>query len=693
MNALIQQVLSKKASKGTKINLVTRTIAKPKLLLEDYCSITVDNSLVFYTFDGRALFFSKEQKEPIISLPDETKKVIFLTIDKESYAFILTSKNKLECCSYTGMLEDDRYIVTRNVIDVIKANQRIFYLFKKDKNYFINECVYNGKKFTGHCVLSGIEGTNVKIFPTDQAFYYIVDSKIYDCNGNWTGISGDFAYSYSDLMVVGSQKSKHYQIKLLDIKKSYALIDSFNLECLNLFNVVSHDNFLIFQQNINNLNIFKINPDKSQFEIKYLSKYAYSIFSYDFEVSNGFINLYILTDSKHFDSLDVITVSNIESFISKSQPLSPTIDFTKSHSILNSEDSIKSDPGFFCENFSLKKSSILKEMESMSLAPSNNSEISEQKPKNNLLEEVRAKLSKAKQLSNEETIKPHPDRFEVFKLLNTEPKFGSDVQSIKREGFTKSRPDLIPNDSKIQTKQEVGYSSQTETFDSSKVEMNDFVKSNEMIKMTDLARSIKNIEKSIGDLTKEISLKSFNDEKYKNIVKNTVIEVLVPCVEACFNEMKIQMQVEIKKMINMNLKTGESSRLALIKKYLSNEKPAQAIEEFLKLEEKEIISNLSIFTPLSIENAESNALASLLLKVYSVLQKAPKKACFDLIYICLIDIDIEDLSVENLQEISVVLRTIKDMESFDKDKNLDLNCVIDIVSKKIKKRAKRDVSK
>ncbi|ELA42360.1 uncharacterized protein VICG_00458 [Vittaforma corneae ATCC 50505] len=722
----MQQILSRKTTKNSRINLITKTIGKPKPLPRCSCSITADGPSLFYTFDGRALFFSADQEEPIISLPDETRKVVFPNTEDNAVIFLLSAKNKLECCDFTPTLSENRYIVTRNVVQIEKSCGKVFYMFKKDQHHFINECIFNGKKWIGQIAMINIEGSAVKLFASNGTFFYTVESKVFDSTGTYLGFCADFVYRYGDLMVTGIQKSGYYEISLLSVKTSYSIIESFNMQCSEVAKITAHHDLLIFQ-NLNELNLFKISTDTESFGIKYNIKHDYDVFDYDFSIVENSVYLYILADSKHFDSIDAILDSNIESYnITKLSTdnikcFDGSFDLHSAPERANSGKSIANlgsrqssptkvkpdfdvnDADFFYDSLPTKKSSILREMESMSLAPSNSDMASEPKPRNNLLEEVRATLSKKKLSAQdqdlkqvEEPVKPIQDRFELYKSMSSDAASAPEIQLSKDEN-TYLDAALNGRDAQIHSKIHLNDKhSQYQLVDGA------FSKENtsNLINPSDMMNVLNSIDKSLCEIRQyykqtqsAIQSLSFREDQIRSLLKNIIVEALVPSVEACFNEMRIQMQTELKKILSSATRSAEDPKICLIKKHLTSGKPAQAIIELLKLDEKEIAANLSLFTPASIENVESNVLFMLLSKIYSLLQKSSSDLYFDLIYYCLVDIEIDDLSVENLQELSIMLRNIRETESFNKEKYSDLSCVIDIISKRIRKRARRDSSK
>lgn len=696
MNTLIQQILSKKTLDDTRTILSIKTIEKPIVVGSGASAITVDSSFLFYTFDGRSLFFSKTQKEPVISVPEETKQVVFQQTNDNTYVFTLNAKNKLECTNFTESFNSIRYTVTRNVLQIQKTEGKVYFIFKKDQFYYINECTFDGKKWFGKVVCTNIAGNDVLLHCTGGEVLYTIDNLLFDATGKSLGLTVNFVHSYEGLFIVGNSKADYYELKILERSAEYATCDLFALKCTDIAKIKAHNDTLIIKCN-EGLFIFRIDSKEKRFSLKYqLKNYEANINNFDFEAGNDTVLLYILSNSKHEDvKVDGVT-SNIQSYVSEkySEVLYDGMivdedncqksfceDTVKSclepQELQEDEASNPSNSDFFYENAPVKKSSILKEMESLSIAPSTKNTTSIAKQKNNLLEEVRATLNKKK-------VEPVPqptDRFELFR---------SATQEYSREEEIRSESVKTQED-KVQKKAQP---SQLKTEFQSKIEDSVLKESNVSIQCPgapDVYLSkMKAYHKEALAAIESISTVEKNN--LKKSIKEAILEALVPCVEACFNEMRIQILTEVTKMLS-NVVVGGDQKINAIKKLLIAGKSTQAILEFLKLDENEMQSNLAILTPNVVESADSTAIFQLFAKLYILSQKAPTDTHISLLNACLMDIEIGALSTDNLQDLSVLLRSIKDNEQFNKGKWTELQFLVDIIIKKIRKRAQYSNSK
>ncbi|KAM0681212.1 hypothetical protein GINT2_000409 [Glugoides intestinalis] len=696
MNTLIQQILSKKTLNDTKTILSIKTIEKPIVVGSGASAITVDNDILFYTFDGRALFFSETQKEPVISVPEETKQVIFEQENEKVYTFTLNAKNKLECSNFTESFSTIRYTVTRNVLQIQKTERKVYFIFKKDQFYYINECVFDGKKWVGKIVCTNISGNDVLLHCTGGEVLYTIDALLFDVNGKSLGLKADFVHNYEGLFVIGNKKSNYYELKILEKLADVSPCDLFALKCKNIEKIEAHTDTLIIKCT-EGVFIFRIDSKDKNFSLKYqLKNYDPKITNFDFEVRNNTVSLYILSNSKHEAVITEITGSNIDSYEFEKHPVSLYDDNFLEEDITQksfSEDAVKqcaeteesheeeaSNPNnsdFFYENVPVKKSSILKEMESLSIAPSSKNTTSIAKQKNNLLEEVRATLNKKKL----EPLSQPVDRFELFRSAAQESSKGE--QSV-------SETAKIPEE-KVQKKSQ---SNQLKPEFQTKVEDSLLKENNASMQCTgnpDVYLSKMNAYHK-ETLAAIESISTLDKANVKKSIKESIIEALVPCVEACFNEMRIQILTEVTRMLS-NVTVGCDQKINAIKKLLQTGKSTQAILEFLKLEESEMQSNLAILTPNTLESADSTAIYQLFVKIYALSQKAPNDTNISLLNACLMDIEIGALSTDNLQDLSVLLRIIKDNEQFNKTEWKELQFLVDIIIKKIRKRVQYTSSK
>lgn len=750
LNELIQQIVTKKNQPASRLTLTFKTLSKPKYINHTHSFVSAEENELFYTFNGRALFFSKEQKEPIISMPEETKSAVYLHHNQNFYCFLLNSKNKLEVMEYSDIVSGPRFTVTRNVLQVQKTQNKVFFLFKKDVLYFIDECIFDGKRWFGKITCHNITGKEVLLFATDGVFYYTADTRVHNNEGKFLGFTADYVHRYEKILVIGTKKENSYELKLLDIENNYQEVFDYTIESNAISKIVSHSDIVVLKST-KDLYIFRIDPFSKKFTVSFEFSYFQEIYNFDFyfnSAKESFI-FYLLADSKYSDMTQVISDQNEASLITQNSEqldssfssnfeerdydsLPSTDDITTGlNSGKNNSDSISKEDGFFYETSSNRKSSILKEMESMSLTPQPAEKFTSLIPKNNLLEEVRATLNKKKVVSKSESEiekeenSPVVDRFESYRA---EIEKSSPAQSpIKSKAIKKSvesstifsSPETknkktipTPNVVELDIERPISNVESSENFNNSPIPTHPVVAST--VKSPFKSKGTNNEESVIPQLSPNIDketlegylneFKKMTVESHKKTIKavesmiierdsndmaikESAIKLLVPVVEACFNEMRIQIITEIKKLTSAALETSEKKSHS-ISKLLAAGKTTQAIEEFLKLDENEMAIHVPAFNSSALEIADSNSIFLLLSKIYELVKKSPKDSYFKLIYFCLIELEINDLSIDQLQDLCIIIRYIKEMNGFDEDKYSELCCILDITAKKIRKRVK-----
>lgn len=148
MNSRIHEILQRQAAKNSKgANSQLVFIEKPPVVETSRPMISVNDTTYFYTFDGRSLILDRESIAPFMSIPYETDALYIFEGDGGiKYAVILNGAQHLEYVALDDLASGVRYKLTRNVQQVVYTQRKIFYLFRKDDRYFINEVFSDGKK-------------------------------------------------------------------------------------------------------------------------------------------------------------------------------------------------------------------------------------------------------------------------------------------------------------------------------------------------------------------------------------------------------------------------------------------------------------------------------------------------------------------------------------------------------------------
>lgn len=734
MNERMERILTR-GSEPDVLQVEIDPIAKPGMLSCSIPSIYIDGPYFFYTFDGRSLFFSREQNEPIISVPDETRDVCMINMNGVEYCFTLSLKNKLECLVNGPSMPDEKYCVTRNVLQVQKTGDRIYFIFRKDRLYFINECYFDGKKWIGKILHANIEGESVELFTADGLFFFVKDGRLCNARGDEMGIDADFAHKTGDIIVVGNREKHGYMFRIFDA--SVNEIDSILIPTMERGVIRAHQNVVV-QQVCSDLYVMKVT--KEGFAVSGCIRHMKDILCFDVKSHGDHARITLLTSEERDEQTFTIQGNEI--------PL-PNADFESEESLnhadcdpdtsetnegqdwgssaskSNSPDNSDVDDGFFYDKD--RKGTALKEIESMSLK-GNVGYHPAHRPKNKLLEEVRATLSRRKQpeTNASQNSSLETDRFAAYvkeedaghrttgKILLPEPLLPGDRSFYDEHALSSHGASM---ESRCQDEK-----SPEDSSSSSKMPRNALVRKDKARQAARITNASKGSEgsplckMSSGAVANGLTLEqlladhrriSLETQKetiaavqsviakaggMETMISDVIIKTLVPSVEACFNEMRIQILAEIRKLVS-NVPGSTNPRATSIQKLISAGKMNQAIQEFMKLDESEMNATLDLFPCSSIENADSNILAHFVGKIFSLAKRQPKDVHFRLITACLLDIEVNDLTIESMQSMSVLLRHLKEMEELDGEKHSELNCLADIATKKIKKRARHHSSK
>jgi hypothetical protein len=155
--------------------------------------VEVDDDVYFYTFDGRALMFKRDQKAPYIFLPFNVKKVFFFKTKSNKYFITLDSANKLQY----NLLEDgypgaERFVISRNVTQVIRQSNKIFYIGLKNEFQHINIVVEDNGVLRGRMYIPNIKAKlNLSIFYAHSILFMNIDSNFELEDGRRLQLQGD----------------------------------------------------------------------------------------------------------------------------------------------------------------------------------------------------------------------------------------------------------------------------------------------------------------------------------------------------------------------------------------------------------------------------------------------------------------------------------------------------------------------
>jgi hypothetical protein len=769
MNARIEEILQKNTAAEVKILPIIKPSAiptnNPCIKTEDYC--------FFYTFDSRSMFFPRVSSEPIISLPDEIKDLSIVRRERINYCFTLSSKNRLDYCVFDINALEKKICVTRNVLQMVASNDKLYYVFKKDNHFFINEIIFDGKKWLGRNVLINIEGEELKLYKGSNSFFYIKDRRLYNSKGENLNIIADFMYEHGESITIGEDLEDSYLFTVYDsnmlaitqvnIKKDATQLNM--KECMNIpesESSCSKDEFLAAPSKFRSMDscircskdvlvlligrifhIFRINGNSLEFQESLEAEY--SILGFDILFIPNKIQIHVLANNTN--NKENISASDRESINisyngikedhdnSNSRAENKVENDTSMNALSTAQTSKENTEGLNMLNKVIDNINNSETYSSFdcfnplakSLEPSESPEKVGIKirPRNKLLDEVKAALNRRKPselflAENPNADETKPDGKKSEHLDNNSQ---TTTESIKEDRFKNY---IAENELSKSPQKSNATKTQESPIYSNSVPVSPVknTKALETLKNSEHKNNVAKedsciVKENTGGLKECISIiKEHSEEPLKaslqfleehrkisleihkstimaiesaisrsngleSLIKDLVMKSLVPVVEASMNEMRVQIIGELRKMHVSHAEEG-ASKLAVVKRLINANKVTQAILEIIKGEDSELESFYALIGQNLLESVDSNILAQLFMKIYNAFKRNGREPHLRMMVEILTDLEVNDLSIDNLQALSVLLRYLREMKDIDKD----LLFLVDFSIKKIKKRTK-----
>ena len=234
----------------------------------------------------------------MILIPEKIKDFYFIKKGKNTIAIILNENEKLEYCDCVDLLPvGKRNVIARKIIKLIRSNNRIFNLSKKDTNrYFINEIVENNNKYIERSMIIDIKSSDVDIFPSIDGFFYICDEKNYRSGAVPLGLKGGFIHYADETVIVGCKESSSddNSYKFSVYTNNLNKIDEIVLKSNDKIKIKAKDKIITVYCN-GNFIIYYIYKS-SMIQINTIC-FNHSVFNFDFTFENNSITVFVLTDS------------------------------------------------------------------------------------------------------------------------------------------------------------------------------------------------------------------------------------------------------------------------------------------------------------------------------------------------------------------------------------------------------------
>lgn len=786
MNRKIRDILQKQAAKNqNEFQLQIFPITKPDAIDPQNSAVFMDDITYFYTFEGRNLFFSKNQCQPVLSLPEATRAAFSQKAPAPNgtvFTFLLTARDHFEYCVADEIPFGERHMITRNVLQAIKSDEQIYYIFKKQDKLFINEVVFDGNSWIGKHIIPSLSGSNVELFPAENGFLYILDGQVYNSKGLRIGVSAVFVCSYGGCTLLVNEADETQRQATEDAEfPGYTLV-LYGSGMVKLFEMslkIGPDAQFKATGNavvaLSNNKFYILKMDEDVVKLVDVRQQRHPVLAYTAYMDQNILSIYMLIDQNVVNTTDFIskvmketaddyrsiynsTVNNdtadnsqgVDSVISTrsmrihpapsskiANNFAPTMqtEVERSSCLDGQEAEQYADDfasGVFVDN---EATGEYEDDESVTTSDSDADDAaSAHQARNNLFDEVRGYVPTRAELT------PQPEEPSVSADTASKVSVKTQIlgQSRNQESasFTGKNTFELSKESNNPTTSHEPVSTETKHFISKA--MREAMKNGSPKLDSPSARSLLDLEHAISSLeqmnvrhdvdniqpassyvqslsssnkenkpkpqrsTSDKSVKPSDDHnselraliteslesallKNQSLIRDIIVKTFLPVVEAGFNEMKIQMLAEMRKLDSVNKAETLSPKVVAVKRLLDSGKVAQALPEILKARGSELESMVCMLNSKMLDGLESDVLVVLISKLYGLMKKQSKEQYAKLLYDCLVELNISDLSVENLQCLSLNLRYCRELTGSDDPLFTELNYMIDFVCRKIRK--------
>lgn len=276
----------KDESHNFNIDVCIRGISKPASLQIRQPLIVTDNISYIYSFDLKKIYFETKT----CTLTNEDVSNFLILNEDKRYVFVLFSNNKLVIFDYDNL--DNRQNFCKDVIQMIKSDNKIFFLVKKEHYYYINEAVFKEKVFTHKIVSSKFKESDPILLGTGGKFYIATKENIYDKNLKLLlSYTGNFVYEIFDLIIIGNKMDNIYVFKLYENSMCISTIE-LNIDSESCI-IKSHDHYIVVFTSKKFI-ILKIFSDYLDYCNEYDANFM--VYNFDFYIYNQCLFLTFLTD-------------------------------------------------------------------------------------------------------------------------------------------------------------------------------------------------------------------------------------------------------------------------------------------------------------------------------------------------------------------------------------------------------------
>lgn len=200
-----------------------------------YSNILYHEDQILFTFDGRIFYFDKNFEKSYIFLPFPLKDGCFISFNMlnskniitynekfsktTTYFILLDNQNKLQYTIYDHKtFMDFRITISRNVIQLVKYKNKVYFLSCKNNMYYINLIIEDGGILKPQLLISNITSNfGIKFYMANKKIFIYRENELVTSSGEKLCFIGEAIYELNDCFVIYNRFSHGLQFILCNI--------------------------------------------------------------------------------------------------------------------------------------------------------------------------------------------------------------------------------------------------------------------------------------------------------------------------------------------------------------------------------------------------------------------------------------------------------------------------------------------
>ncbi|EOB13267.1 hypothetical protein NBO_86g0002 [Nosema bombycis CQ1] len=298
------KIVEKRESRPYKwnYNLESYDIIQPDTVPSSTFPLIIsDKDYLLLTFNGKSIFYNQDLSKFYISVPTITKNMCIYRTENKTYLITLDQSNKLHQSEIKdGVVQQEKFIISRNVLQLVKYNEIVYFISYKKDIYNLNILITDENLIRPKIIIPQIQVKySIEVFPTQFGIFLKKDMKIYQEDGKKFSMKGDGVTDIDKFIIIYKKTEEGILLSLLnqDMIIKYELIIPFKsqnviIKSLGDVVILRAGDHLYFIQIFNNEMIIG-------FEYKY-EKYPVSV---DFKLQDNIIKIFNLYSNNKISSI------------------------------------------------------------------------------------------------------------------------------------------------------------------------------------------------------------------------------------------------------------------------------------------------------------------------------------------------------------------------------------------------------